>query len=711
MYSNLGSLQWKLVLVFTAAMMPLVTMCLVLKCDFGIEMDSRRLLLAGAASSIALVSITAFFVGHKIAQKLRRLALVAAAFAAGDFRKRARISTRDELRQLADALNALGLSLTIYERLCTDKAEMLTAMVEAVRVAASNRTLSDVGETVAGLMYSHLGATCAAVFRKDPAGGALKLIGGCGKPPKSTFDKVALRSAASGDYLVVADHSSTTSGGRAEAFIVGLPLSCATGTLGAVVARYSGGVRREDLALGSERADVLLAFGTSVAEAVKNAEAYGRAERYSEVLEDWVEHLSSVMRVTDEISPSLDLVGTLKALVRATGSVLRADWCAIFLPERDGSLAMRSCWPETHPTESFRLPPDESDFGQAYIERHFVARYDLMNSPNPISREFAQKFGVRGLLSVPLLVEEKPIGALTVCSKEPREFTASEIRLLTAIGLHAALVVRNASLYTKQSSIAEALQRGLVPEVPETCLGLRFASCYVPSSDEARIGGDFFDVVALPNEKVAVVIADVSGKGLGAAMRLAMCKYMMRSLIFVDPENPANVLCKLNDAINYFAGASFFVTIFYALIDPNRHRLVYSSAGHPPAMLLSGDGKLLESLCSTGTPIGSGYECQYENLITSFRPGDTLFLYTDGAIDSDIDGEPLDIEGLHSMVLGVRKSTAPALVRRVMEQLCDSSRSHLRDDLALLAVSYNQQQTDVQEYTGGVYEHENSVAV
>jgi len=296
---------------------------------------------------------------------------------------------------------------------------------------------------------------------------------------------------------------------------------------------------------------------------------------------------------------------------------------------------------------------------------------------------------MRALASTPLMVKGRPIGVITVCTVEARKFTSREIELLESIASHAAVIVRNVGLYTRESSIAEVLQNALMSEAPEECLGLRFASRYMPMTDDARVGGDFFDVSLLPNGTVGVVMADVSGKGLNAAMHLATCKYMMKSLMHVYPDDPAEVLRRLNEALNYYFDVSFFATIFYGIIDPRIGRLIYASAGHLPALLITREGRMHSSLVGTGIPVGAGHACRYETRSLDLRPTDKLLLFTDGVTDTMRDEDFVGIEGLQKMVFDAGHCSAAELVEHICSQLRSDSGSVQRDDIALLAVSFD----------------------
>jgi GAF domain-containing protein/HAMP domain-containing protein len=644
------------------------------------------------AATILVGTVVVFITGNRIGNLMSRLTHIADAISAGDYRRRVQICTGDELQKLGEALNALGENLMRHEATIREQSEMLAGMAEAARIASSSLELRACGKAVAKVVCTLLGARDAAVFYGNNREGGLKLIGYSGKHPRSVWKLVASRASESGEYLLIAEHNavSANTGLADEAILVGIPLISEHITQGAIVARFQGGIPRDDLKLGSIKADVLSAFGVHAAAALANAQAYSETAKYSEILENRVQDLSLIMRVTDAISPSLTLDETLEALARETASILSVDVCAIFVPNKLGALVMRGCSaPSIAYLANKNLNHKQTETGMAFTEKRTVVCRDTSRSKFALTRRINREMGMRSLLSTPLLVEDRAIGAITVYTSEPKQFTTREIGLLASIGLHTAVIVRNASLYSRESSIAETLQSSLVSAVMKECRGLRFASRYFPASNEAMIGGDFFDVSQLPNGKVGVVIGDVSGKGLEAAIHLAACKYMMKSLMYAKPDDPAGVLTELNKTLNYYFNMSFFVTVFYGVIDPEEEVIEYANAGHVPALLITEGGKLHSILSSTGIPAGSGYDCHYGTNRVRFSPTDTLLLYTDGIIDIKTETGTLGVEGLYQLVFEIGNLPAPKLVEQICNHLSDNKYAIRNDDMAILAVSFN----------------------
>lgn len=688
------SIRGKLVLTFFAAIVPICFFEIIENVTIMNSPDPVLLKLKsdfGGAAAVLFGLLVIFILGNRITRPIKRLKLAATALTVGDYRKRVELKTGDEFESLAQSFNALGESLESQQELVKQQSELFSSFLEATRLVSSSIDMKECAKNVARLVCTHIGATGAAVLRKDPVDGGLKTAASNGKRPPATWKLLANHVTDSGEYLVLAENYVTNPNSDMETrnFLVGVPLKNGNNVIGAIIARFTG-FDRESLCYGSTRADALMSFSIYAATAISNAEIHSQTERYSEVLEDWVEHLSSIMQVTNAISPSLNLDETLAALSKATASVLNADECVIYLPDRNGNLIARHCChPDKWPMLNVIIKPGTGETGRAFHQKKYATCRDASQSEDSRTRLMYQQFGFYAVISTPLIVDDQAIGAITAYYLQPRKFSAAEVRLFTSIGLHAAVIVRNAKLYTHESAIAEALQHGLISQAPSECRGLRFCTRYLPASNEARIGGDFYDVSVLPDGNIGVVMADVSGKGLRAAIHLATCKYMMKSLAYAHPNDPAQVLKQLNEATNYFFDLSFYVTMFYGIIDPIAMTIKYANAGHPPGLLITVGGKLHSSLSGTGTPIGAGYSCDYETCTVSFNQSDLLILYTDGITDALLNGEPLGVEGLHKLVFDKHNSSMEEIVDHLCNRLIAIPGSRQRDDMTLLAVSFN----------------------
>jgi sigma-B regulation protein RsbU (phosphoserine phosphatase) len=227
------------------------------------------------------------------------------------------------------------------------------------------------------------------------------------------------------------------------------------------------------------------------------------------------------------------------------------------------------------------------------------------------------------------------------------------------------------------------MQRLLLPAELPRIEGLELAASYVTSS---RAGGDYYDVLPLPDGRWGLFVADVSGHGTPAAVAMAM----LRTLLHASPrppDAPEAVLAYLNQHLQKGVPEGMFATAFYGVYDPAGRRLRYACAGHPPPRLRRGRYTVAEVPVASGLPLGIFPEGTWAERELTLRPGDALLLYTDGFIEGlNGRGEPFGWERLdEALRLGPpRAAPLVAHVDRYYRSFCDGQPEE--DDRTLLAV-------------------------
>ena len=196
----------------------------------------------------------------------------------------------------------------------------------------------------------------------------------------------------------------------------------------------------------------------------------------------------------------------------------------------------------------------------------------------------------------------------------------------------------NRKMYTEQRSIAQTLQHALLPEVPLELNGLQISTRYVPAGSGIDVGGDWYDIVAVNDRRVLLVIGDVSGHGLEAATTMASLRHAALAYAAEDAQ-PASVLAKLAGFVNR-APHGYFATVLCALADVDAHRLTVASAGHLPPLLLDGDESRFIAV-DVGAPIGAPDQTPYGETVVSVAAHATLVTFTDGLVERR--GEILDV--------------------------------------------------------------------
>jgi serine phosphatase RsbU (regulator of sigma subunit) len=178
---------------------------------------------------------------------------------------------------------------------------------------------------------------------------------------------------------------------------------------------------------------------------------------------------------------------------------------------------------------------------------------------------------------------------------------------------------------------AEQLQRSLLPGDLPSSAELRMAARYDPVTRHVQVGGDWYDVFKLPDGRLAVVVGDVMGKGVLAAAIMGRVRNALRALALADPQ-PAAVLTGLDRLFTATEDAEQFTTVAYLVIDPATGRGLYTSAGHPPPLLLPAGRPPALSEIEAGTPLG--WASDREHVDFSMEPGDTVVLYSDGLVEN-----------------------------------------------------------------------------
>jgi sigma-B regulation protein RsbU (phosphoserine phosphatase) len=282
------------------------------------------------------------------------------------------------------------------------------------------------------------------------------------------------------------------------------------------------------------------------------------------------------------------------------------------------------------------------------------------------------------LAGVPLRLDGEVIGVLHVSTSEIGRFGPDDLRLLEAVGDRAALAIGHAQLRERERNLAETLQRSLLPRMLPSAAGVRLCARYLPRGTDGPVGGDFYDAVVLPGERVGLAIGDVAGKGLSAAAAMGQVRAALHAYALEDDE-PGSVLGRLD---RFVAAMDVTATAMFIIIDGDGEMAI-ASAGHPPAVLVDAGGARLVT-GALGPPLGSGVDgrgTEHHRLTAGAR----LLLYTDGLVERR--GESLDVslEALRK----VAASAGPgldAICDRVLEALAPPDAGDWPDDVALLAV-------------------------
>jgi len=302
--------------------------------------------------------------------------------------------------------------------------------------------------------------------------------------------------------------------------------------------------------------------------------------------------------------------------------------------------------------------------------------------------------GIRGVMAVPLWNNKEVIGLVYADSRlASTRFCEDDLRLLTMLGNVAAIQIRNAHLFEEQlekkrfereAQAAANVQQRLLPTESPQLAGYEFVGYNTPCYEA---GGDYFDCVSVGPEREIIVLADVAGKGMGAALLMAGVHATFHACVGADVA-PRELVSRLNEGVSRSAPNDRFVTLFLIDLDRAGHRLTYVNAGHaPPPILVRASGEMV-NLVAEGPPLGIVPGFEYPASDLELQPGDFVFVCSDGLTDTeDPEQEQFGDKRLHDLLAGLAGRPVAEVRRAIDEQLQAFSRGAAQsDDLTLIAV-------------------------
>jgi putative methionine-R-sulfoxide reductase with GAF domain len=387
------------------------------------------------------------------------------------------------------------------------------------------------------------------------------------------------------------------------------------------------------------------------------------------------ERLRWLEAVTDAGLAQLTVDRLLDELLDKVRELMAVDTAAVLLldPSRQFLVATAARGIEEEVHQGVRIPLGHGFAGRIAKERHWVAidHVDHSNVLNPILREK----GIASLLGVPLLAGGTVLGVLHVGTLTARMFTEQDAQLLQMVADRAATAAQS-RMSRAERAAAAVLQRTLLPAQPPAIPGLEFASRYVPGH-RGQVGGDWYDVFALPSGAVCLVVGDVVGHGLEAAQSMSQIRAVLRSTA-LRTEDPAELLTRLDEHVQYFLPDTM-ATALCGILSPAANTLHTSSAGHLPPILAAPHDEATIVTIPVDLPLGVKSGRPRHSIHVPLPRGFVLCFYTDGLVERRSVVVDDNIEKLRRTVT-VQASEAVCI--EVMQQLVGPATPE--DDVAVL---------------------------
>ncbi|MBM3981521.1 MAG: FHA domain-containing protein [Planctomycetes bacterium] len=435
---------------------------------------------------------------------------------------------------------------------------------------------------------------------------------------------------------------------------------------------------------------------------IEATQGKGSAQQFLEVAP--ADRLRALLEISTNLSRALELDPLLAQIAETLFTVFKqSDRCFLLMLDEAGRPApkvMKSRRPALDDTRFSRTIVKKTiDSKQSYLSED--ASSDASLGPAASIAEFK----IRSVMCVPLLdAQGAPVGAIQVDTQDRmKKFVLDDLNLLTIVANLAGVAIEKARLHEaalasekekKEIELARKVQLGFLPQTLPDVAGYEFYSHYSPAQ---TVGGDYYDFISLPGGRVAVVLGDVAGKGVPAALLVAKLSSEVRFCLLTVP-NLAQAVCLLNEQMIMGGLGDRFVTLAVMVIDPVAHAVTMVNAGHmAPKLYRGATSELLDAITldATGLPIGALPGYPFEQVTVPLEVGDSMVAFTDGVSDAmspppadELFGpERLDAALLPDDTALASDSQRP---KRLGERLVAAVRAHANgrpqnDDIAVVA--------------------------
>ena len=354
-----------------------------------------------------------------------------------------------------------------------------------------------------------------------------------------------------------------------------------------------------------------------------------------------------IYQLTTLVAGELSVQEALDKLAEAAVKIVGVKACSIrLLNEEAGELKMRSTYGLSEEYRNKGVVLKNDTVIKAAFSGEAVVLDDMRVDDRVKYKEATIKEGLVSQLTVGMRFKGENIGVIRLYSPKPKRFDEDDIGMARAVASQCAVAITNARLYAEaiegariaeQMRLAGVIQRRMIPQKSLQVTGLDIAATYIPCFD---VGGDLYDFFQISESRIVVIIADVIGKGIPAAIMMSMFRGTVRA--YAVGENGNKTIEEIVGKLNWVACRECengeFISLFYAIIDVKEKTITYCNCGHEPTVLIR-EGQILE-LERGGLVLGVEAEARYETESLELKDGDCLLFYTDGLIDAaNFEGE------------------------------------------------------------------------
>jgi sigma-B regulation protein RsbU (phosphoserine phosphatase) len=385
------------------------------------------------------------------------------------------------------------------------------------------------------------------------------------------------------------------------------------------------------------------------------------------------ETLNTLVEAVRRISGSLDLSQVLDTILDSLKRLINYSAAVVCVVDSGAIQNLKSRGYPPDVIES--LAPGQGIIG--WVIEH--GQGQIVPDVREDSRYVRARAETRSEIAAPMIrTDGRVIGAINLESDEPNSYNEQDLKLLMMFASLAASAIQQTLLYQEvmrkrraesELELARAVVESLLPRSYPAIEGFDIYGVTLPVRE---VGGDYFDFIDSISDRLGILVADVSGKGLAAALIMVSFRAYLRATV-INEFAMRVVMARVNRLVYDTTAGERFITTFYGLIDPENKRLLYINAGHNPPLLLRRDGTK-ELLKDGGMPLGIFQSARYSESVVNFQPGDLLVLYTDGVTEArDARGEAFGTERLESIVRANSAHSAEQISKAVMRAVREHS--------------------------------------
>lgn len=405
--------------------------------------------------------------------------------------------------------------------------------------------------------------------------------------------------------------------------------------------------------------------------------------------------LRLLLDITKKISRSLDLQEVINLVMDTLGSLIPYDAAGIYViqcrnkPHEQFESPSQSCIYRAEAVRGYdiddlvelRLKMGEGIIGFVATRGEPVISPDVQNDPRYVNA----REETRSEMVAPIISNDEVIGVFDLESDQVNAYTQDDLQVLMLLASQVAIIIEKVMLHEQlvekkrlegQLEVARQVQLSLLPPADPDLEGFDISAYNFPTEE---VSGDYYDWVRIYDDQIGLVIADVSGKGVPAALLMTFLRACLRLAIHIGYA-PHISMSKVNYLLWESIERNQFVTAFYGVLDASNKTLAYTNAGHNPPLVMDRDGNV-RFIERGGLPLGMFRDTRYYEYYVSIESGQVIVLYTDGVTEAmSAEGEEYGRDRLARAVLDAQGLSARAMVSRLHREVIDWTKGQGADD-------------------------------